>query len=31
MEEECTALLTAFFEKLRVELRTRPKWKKTNE
>ena len=29
MEEECTALLTAFFEKLRIELRTRPKWKKT--
>ena len=30
MEEECTALLTEFFEKLRIELRTRPKWKKTN-
>ena len=29
MEEECTALLTQFFEKLRIELRTRPKWKKT--
>ena len=29
MEEECTALLTEFFEKLRIELRTRPKWKKT--
>ena len=28
MEEECTALLTDFFEKLRIELRTRPKWKK---
>ena len=28
LEEESTALLTAFFEKLRVELRTRPKWKK---
>ena len=28
LEEECTALLTAFFEKLRVELRSRPKWKK---
>ena len=28
MEEECTALLTEFFEKLRIELRTRPKWKK---
>ena len=30
MEEECTQLLTDFFEKLRLELRTRPKWKKTN-
>ena len=30
MEEECTALLTEFFEKLRIELRTRPKWKKSN-
>ena len=29
MEEECTALLTEFFEKLRIELRTRPKWKKS--
>ena len=29
MEKECTALLTEFFEKLRIELRTRPKWKKT--
>ena len=29
MEEECTALLTEFFEKLRVELRSRPKWKKS--
>ena len=29
MEEECTALLTDFFEKLRIELRTRPKWKKS--
>ena len=29
MEEECTARLTEFFEKLRIELRTRPKWKKT--
>ena len=29
MEEECTQLLTEFFEKLRIELRTRPKWKKT--
>ena len=28
MEEECTQLLTEFFEKLRIELRNRPKWKK---
>ena len=28
MEEECAALLTEFFQKLRVELRSRPKWKK---
>ena len=27
LEEECGALLTEFFQKLRVELRTRPKWK----
>ena len=27
LEEECGALLTAFFQKLRMELRTRPKWK----
>lgn len=27
-EEESTRLLTDFFEKLREELRTRPKWKK---
>ena len=27
LEEECAALLTEFFQKLRVELRTRPKWK----
>ena len=27
-EEECSALLTEFFEQLRIELRTRPKWKK---
>ena len=26
-EEECAALLTEFFQKLRVELRSRPKWK----
>ncbi|MBQ8910438.1 MAG: nucleoside deaminase [Oscillospiraceae bacterium] len=30
-EGESKALLTDFFEKLRVELRTRPKWKKPNE
>lgn len=28
MEAESMALLSAFFEKLREELRTRPKWKK---
>ena len=28
MEEQCSALLTAFFEELRVTLRTRPKWKR---
>ena len=27
LEEECAALLSDFFAKLRVELRTRPKWK----
>ena len=27
-EEEAAALLTAFFKNLRVELRSRPKWKK---
>ena len=27
LEEACAALLTEFFAKLRVELRTRPKWK----
>ena len=27
LEEECAALLSEFFQKLRVELRTRPKWK----
>jgi len=26
-EKECAALLTEFFQKLRVELRSRPKWK----
>ena len=27
LEEECAALLSEFFAKLRVELRSRPKWK----
>lgn len=27
-EAECTELLTEFFQKLRLTLRTRPKWKK---
>jgi tRNA(adenine34) deaminase len=27
-EEACSALLTQFFQDLRVTLRTRPKWKK---
>ena len=27
LEEECGALLTEFFRKLRLELRSRPKWK----
>ena len=27
-EEECTALLQEFFQNLRMELRTRPKWKR---
>ena len=27
LEEECAGLLTAFFAKLRVELRSRPKWR----
>lgn len=26
-EEECAALMSAFFTKLRLELRTRPKWR----
>ena len=29
-EEEAAALMTEFFQKLRVELRTRPKWKPGN-
>ncbi len=28
LEEECAQLLRTFFENLRVELRSRPKWKK---
>ena len=28
MEEECTQILKAFFEELRITLRTRPKWQK---
>ena len=31
LEEESTQLLTEFFEKLRIELRSRPKWKKKEE
>ena len=30
LEAECAALLTEFFQKLRVELRSRPKWKPKN-
>lgn len=30
-EEEAKALLTDFFQNLRVELRQRPKWKKPTE
>ena len=30
-EEEVKALMTEFFQNLRVELRTRPKWKKPTE
>ena len=30
LEEECANLLTEFFAKLRVELRSRPKWKPKN-
>lgn len=29
-EEECAALMTEFFQQLRVELRTRPKWRPGN-
>ncbi len=28
LEEECSALLTEFFQELRVTLRSRPKWRK---
>ena len=31
LEEECAALLTEFFQMLRVELRSRPKWKPRQE
>ena len=30
-EEECKALLTEFFQDLRVQLRTRPKWRKKTQ
>ena len=31
LEKECADLLTEFFQNLRVELRSRPKWKKPTE
>ena len=31
LEEQCAQLLTEFFQNLRVELRNRPKWKKSIE
>ena len=31
LEKECGELLTEFFQNLRVELRSRPKWKKPTE
>ncbi len=31
MEQECQQLLTEFFQKLRVEMRNRPKWKRKEE
>ena len=31
LEEQCAALLTDFFRKLRIELRSRPKWKPKQE
>ena len=30
-EDECSALLTEFFKNLRMELRSRPKWKRKTE
>lgn len=30
LEQECEKLLTDFFQQLRVQLRSRPKWKKPN-
>lgn len=31
LEAECAQLLTEFFQKLRLELRSRPKWKPRQE
>jgi tRNA(adenine34) deaminase len=32
LEDQCAALLTEFFQRLRIELRSRPKWKpRTND
>jgi tRNA(adenine34) deaminase len=31
LEEEAAALMTEFFQNLRVELRSRPKWKPKND
>ena len=31
LEEQCAALLTEFFRKLRIELRSRPRWKPKQE
>ena len=31
LEEECAQLMTEFFQNLRLELRSRPKWKKPSE
>ena len=31
LEDACAALMTDFFQKLRVELRSRPKWKPKQE